>query len=155
VSTLSYEHEQAHLRLYRIEFACIWLVDILEISLQLALTNLFPSWSILLTRFVIFLGLSLKPAPEMRQGISPTLLYPVPSPEEHPIIALLIKSIRDYYPLWQASTLVFTLWCRGIVVNLTSSLCIKPACFSLGLPSRSAALRFRRSCYLDQQSYSS
>jgi len=37
----------------------------------------------------------------INQGISPTLLYPVPSPEEHPIIALLIKSIRDYYPLWQ------------------------------------------------------
>jgi len=29
------------------------------------------------------------------------LLYPVPSPEEHPVIALMIKSIRDYYPLWQ------------------------------------------------------
>jgi len=37
----------------------------------------------------------------INQGISPTLLYPIPSPGEHPIIAMLIKSIRDYYPLWQ------------------------------------------------------
>lgn len=37
----------------------------------------------------------------INQGISPTLLYPVPSPEEHPVIAFLIKSLRDYYPLWQ------------------------------------------------------
>jgi len=37
----------------------------------------------------------------INQGISPTLLYPVPSSEEHPFIALLIKSLRDYYPLWQ------------------------------------------------------
>jgi len=48
------------------------------------------------------------------QGISPTLLYPVPSPGEHPIIALLIKSIRDYYPLWQAS-----ISCGGMAQLLT------------------------------------
>ena len=138
-----------------IEFACIWLVDILEISLQLALTNSFPSWSILLTRFVILVCLSPKLAPESRQGISPTLLYPVPSPEEHPIIALLIKSIRDYYPLWQASTLAFTpRWC-GIVVDLLLSLCIKLLCSSPDLLSHLAALRFQRSCYLHQRSYSS
>src|ERR1700691_693603 len=37
----------------------------------------------------------------MRQGIAPTLLYPVPSPEEHPIVSKIIHSIRDYYPLCQ------------------------------------------------------
>ncbi|KAF9647783.1 batten's disease protein Cln3 [Thelephora ganbajun] len=37
----------------------------------------------------------------INQGICPTLLYPVPSSEEHPVIILMIKSIRDYYPLWQ------------------------------------------------------
>jgi len=37
----------------------------------------------------------------INQGIAPTLLYPVPSPEEHPIVSKIIHSIRDYYPLWQ------------------------------------------------------
>ncbi|KAF5384288.1 hypothetical protein D9615_003218 [Tricholomella constricta] len=37
----------------------------------------------------------------INQGIAPTLLYPVPSPEDHPVLSKLIKSIRDYYPLWQ------------------------------------------------------
>ncbi|KAL5514711.1 hypothetical protein ACEPAG_2027 [Sanghuangporus baumii] len=37
----------------------------------------------------------------INQGIAPTLIYPVPSPDEHPIISLVIHSIRDYYPLWQ------------------------------------------------------
>jgi len=37
----------------------------------------------------------------INQGIAPTLLYPVPSPEDHWIISKIIHSIRDYYPLWQ------------------------------------------------------
>ncbi|KAF9011963.1 batten's disease protein Cln3 [Cyathus striatus] len=37
----------------------------------------------------------------INQGIAPTLLYPVPSPEDHWILSKLIHSIRDYYPLWQ------------------------------------------------------
>ncbi|KIM73637.1 hypothetical protein PILCRDRAFT_723458 [Piloderma croceum F 1598] len=37
----------------------------------------------------------------INQGIAPTLLYPVPSPEEHWIVSKIIHSIRDYYPLWQ------------------------------------------------------
>ncbi|KAF9463263.1 batten's disease protein Cln3 [Collybia nuda] len=37
----------------------------------------------------------------INQGIAPTLLYPVPSAEEHPILSKIIHSIRDYYPLWQ------------------------------------------------------
>ena len=35
------------------------------------------------------------------QGIAPTLLYPVPSSEDHPVLSKIIHSIRDYYPLWQ------------------------------------------------------
>ncbi|OCB89152.1 batten's disease protein Cln3 [Sanghuangporus baumii] len=37
----------------------------------------------------------------INQGIAPTLIYPVPSPDEHPVMSLVIHSIRDYYPLWQ------------------------------------------------------
>ncbi|KAJ8463342.1 hypothetical protein ONZ51_g10318 [Trametes cubensis] len=37
----------------------------------------------------------------INQGISPTLVYPVPTRESHWFMSLLIHSIRDYYPLWQ------------------------------------------------------
>ncbi|KAG6909736.1 hypothetical protein DXG01_015724 [Tephrocybe rancida] len=37
----------------------------------------------------------------INQGVAPTLIYPVPSPEEHPVLSMFIHSIRDYYPLWQ------------------------------------------------------
>ena len=35
------------------------------------------------------------------QGVAPTLIYPVPSGGDHPFLRLIIRSIRDYYPLWQ------------------------------------------------------
>ncbi|KAF7366479.1 Protein BTN [Mycena sanguinolenta] len=37
----------------------------------------------------------------INQGIAPTLLYPVPSPEQHSFLSKIIHSVRDYYPLWQ------------------------------------------------------
>ncbi|OSX56866.1 hypothetical protein POSPLADRAFT_1158655, partial [Postia placenta MAD-698-R-SB12] len=37
----------------------------------------------------------------INQGIAPTLIYPVPSPDEHWLMSKIIHSIRDYYPLWQ------------------------------------------------------
>ncbi|KAJ7242064.1 batten's disease protein Cln3 [Mycena rebaudengoi] len=37
----------------------------------------------------------------INQGIAPTLLYPVPSAEEHAFLSKIIHSVRDYYPLWQ------------------------------------------------------
>ncbi|PPQ92197.1 hypothetical protein CVT25_008971 [Psilocybe cyanescens] len=37
----------------------------------------------------------------INQGISPTLLYPVPAKEGHWLLSKIIHSIRDYYPLWQ------------------------------------------------------
>ncbi|KAG8824885.1 battenin CLN3 protein [Serendipita sp. 399] len=37
----------------------------------------------------------------INQGVSPTLLYPVPTAGESKIWSLLIKNLRDYYPLWQ------------------------------------------------------
>ena len=39
----------------------------------------------------------------INQGIAPTLIFPVPSSAEHPIMSIIIHSIKDYYPLWQAS----------------------------------------------------
>lgn len=35
------------------------------------------------------------------QGVAPTLVYPVPSPERYWLLSKIIRSIRDYYPLWQ------------------------------------------------------
>ncbi|KAI0703054.1 batten's disease protein Cln3 [Cytidiella melzeri] len=37
----------------------------------------------------------------INQGIAPTLVYPVPSPDNYWLLSKIIKSIRDYYPLWQ------------------------------------------------------
>ncbi|RDX52007.1 batten's disease protein Cln3 [Lentinus brumalis] len=37
----------------------------------------------------------------INQGISPTLVYPVPTADAHWLISHIIHSIRDYYPLWQ------------------------------------------------------
>ncbi|KIM41503.1 hypothetical protein M413DRAFT_445489 [Hebeloma cylindrosporum] len=37
----------------------------------------------------------------INQGISPTLLYPVPTRDESWILSKIIHSVRDYYPLWQ------------------------------------------------------
>ncbi|KAG6867096.1 hypothetical protein C0993_006867 [Termitomyces sp. T159_Od127] len=37
----------------------------------------------------------------INQGIAPTLLYPVPNVEHHPVLSKFIHTIRDYYPLWQ------------------------------------------------------
>ncbi|KAF8153103.1 batten's disease protein Cln3 [Crassisporium funariophilum] len=37
----------------------------------------------------------------INQGIGPTLLYPVPSAEDHWLLSKIIHTVRDYYPLWQ------------------------------------------------------
>ncbi|KAG8216002.1 hypothetical protein J3R82DRAFT_7994, partial [Butyriboletus roseoflavus] len=37
----------------------------------------------------------------INQGVAPTLLYPVPSPDRDSFLSKIIHSIRDYYPLWQ------------------------------------------------------
>ncbi|GAA5854004.1 hypothetical protein JCM9279_003759 [Rhodotorula babjevae] len=36
----------------------------------------------------------------INSGVAPTLLYEVPTSESAPVLALMIKSLRDYYPLW-------------------------------------------------------
>jgi len=37
----------------------------------------------------------------INQGVAPTLIYPVSTPESSPVFGRIIHSIRDYYPLWQ------------------------------------------------------
>ncbi|BGP29650.1 battenin CLN3 protein [Rhodotorula toruloides] len=37
----------------------------------------------------------------INSGIAPTLLYKVPTKEDAPVLALVINSLRDFYPLWQ------------------------------------------------------
>ncbi|KAI0319351.1 batten's disease protein Cln3 [Amylostereum chailletii] len=63
----------------------------------------------------------------INQGISPTLIYPVPSPEDYPLLGF-IHSIRDYYPLWQ---LVYQ-----------SSVFLSRSSISLGLPPLPARLLY-------------
>ncbi|WFD35897.1 battenin CLN3 protein [Malassezia cuniculi] len=54
----------------------------------------------------------------INQGVAPTLLYPVPSPERHPLLALLIHSLRDYYPLYQLVYQAFV-FCSRSYTSLT------------------------------------
>lgn len=56
-----------------------------------------------------------------RKGIAPTLLYPVPSQSKDPFLAMIIKSLRDYYPLWQLIYQTFVFLSRSSI-----SLGIKP-----------------------------
>ncbi|KAG8957249.1 battenin CLN3 protein [Tulasnella sp. 419] len=37
----------------------------------------------------------------INQGIAPTLIFPVPDRSTHWLLSTFIKSLRDYYPLWQ------------------------------------------------------
>lgn len=37
----------------------------------------------------------------INQGVAPTLVYPISTPERSPVFGRIIHSIRDYYPLWQ------------------------------------------------------
>ncbi|KAI9442411.1 batten's disease protein Cln3 [Lactarius indigo] len=37
----------------------------------------------------------------INQGVAPTLVYPVSTPDSSPVFGRIVHSIRDYYPLWQ------------------------------------------------------
>ncbi|GAA5976819.1 hypothetical protein JCM5350_007257 [Sporobolomyces pararoseus] len=37
----------------------------------------------------------------INSGVAPTLLYQIPDPHDSPVLSLMIKNLRDYYPLWQ------------------------------------------------------
>ncbi|KDQ09562.1 hypothetical protein BOTBODRAFT_117036 [Botryobasidium botryosum FD-172 SS1] len=51
----------------------------------------------------------------INQGISPTLVYPVPHPESHPILSRIFGSIRDYYPFWQLVYQTFVFFSRSSI----------------------------------------
>ncbi|QRW13447.1 batten disease protein CLN3 [Ceratobasidium sp. AG-Ba] len=62
----------------------------------------------------------------INQGISPTLVYPVPAVKDHPILGGIIKSTRDYYPLWQLIYQAFVFLSRSSI--------------SLGMPALPAGM---------------
>ncbi|WFD30664.1 battenin CLN3 protein [Malassezia sp. CBS 17886] len=49
----------------------------------------------------------------INQGISPTLLYPVPDASKHPLLAAVIHTLRDYYPLYQLTYQAFVFLSRS------------------------------------------
>jgi len=95
------------------------------------------------------------------QGISPTLLYPVPTREESWLLSKIIHSVRDYYPLWQVFFFFFKFLILSFDLNLfqppnssyTEASCSYPVRQSLSgsLRYRGNGSRFlhlcRRSCW--------
>ncbi|KAF9515000.1 hypothetical protein BS47DRAFT_1328482 [Hydnum rufescens UP504] len=51
----------------------------------------------------------------INQGIAPTLVYPVPNATQHPFLHSVIKSLRDYYPLWQLIYQTFVFFSRSSI----------------------------------------
>jgi len=51
----------------------------------------------------------------INQGISPTLLYPVPDSKRYPLLHMIIKSLRDYYPFWQLLYQAFVFLSRSSI----------------------------------------
>ncbi|TFK97215.1 batten's disease protein Cln3 [Pterulicium gracile] len=51
----------------------------------------------------------------INQGIAPTLVYEVPSPDKYPVISKIIHSIRDYYPFWQLTYQSFVFLSRSSI----------------------------------------
>jgi len=51
----------------------------------------------------------------INQGVSPTLLYNIPSPESHWLLSKIITSLRDYYPLWQLVYQTFVFFSRSSI----------------------------------------
>ncbi|TFK25408.1 batten's disease protein Cln3 [Coprinopsis marcescibilis] len=51
----------------------------------------------------------------INQGVSPTLIYNIPSPEDHWLLSKIIHTIRDYYPLWQLVYQTFVFFSRSSI----------------------------------------
>lgn len=67
----------------------------------------------------------------INQGIAPTLIYPIPTPDTSPVFGRIIHSIRDYYPLWQVCNL-FPCW---LSFSIRCLACIPKHSISLSLIS--------------------
>lgn len=49
----------------------------------------------------------------INQGVSPTLLYKIPDPNKHALLSLVLKNLRDYYPLYQLTYQTFVFISRS------------------------------------------
>jgi battenin len=51
----------------------------------------------------------------INQGVAPTLLYPIPKNGHHPLLALAIKQLKDYYPFYQLTYQTFVFLSRSSI----------------------------------------
>ncbi|KAN0063912.1 battenin CLN3 protein [Thecaphora frezii] len=51
----------------------------------------------------------------INQGVAPTLIYPLPTHSQHPLLSLIIKKLSDYYPLYQLVYQTFVFLSRSSV----------------------------------------
>ncbi|KAI5481084.1 esterase / lipase [Pseudohyphozyma bogoriensis] len=49
----------------------------------------------------------------INSGVSPTLVYAIPDASTAPLLAMIIHSLRDYYPLWQLVYQTFVFFSRS------------------------------------------
>jgi len=49
----------------------------------------------------------------INQGVVPTLLYNIPDPHNHPLLSVVLKNLRDYYPLYQLTYQTFVFISRS------------------------------------------
>jgi battenin len=51
----------------------------------------------------------------INQGVAPTLLYPLPTSSNHPLLAIIIKQLKDYYPFYQLTYQTFVFLSRSSI----------------------------------------
>lgn len=51
----------------------------------------------------------------INQGVAPTLIYPLPTPSNHPLLSRIIKKLTDYYPLYQLVYQTFVFLSRSSI----------------------------------------
>lgn len=51
----------------------------------------------------------------INQGVAPTLLYPLPTRSNHPLLSLVIKQLKDYYPFYQLTYQTFVFLSRSSI----------------------------------------
>lgn len=51
----------------------------------------------------------------INQGVAPTLLYPLPNSTNHPLLSLIIKQLKDYYPFYQLTYQTFVFLSRSSI----------------------------------------
>ncbi|KAE8266047.1 hypothetical protein A4X09_0g6300 [Tilletia walkeri] len=51
----------------------------------------------------------------INQGVAPTLIYPLPTAKEHPVLSHFVKKLSDYYPLYQLCYQTFVFISRSSI----------------------------------------